>query len=53
MPANLQGATVAEVGVGIAGMRERARQLGGRLEIISDQSGTTLRVLQPQPEIVD
>jgi two-component system NarL family sensor kinase len=53
MPANLQGASVAEVGVGIAGMRERARQLGGRLEIISDQSGTTLRVLQPQPEIGD
>jgi signal transduction histidine kinase len=53
MPANLQGATVAEVGVGIAGMRERARQLGGRLEIISDQTGTTLRVLQPQPAIND
>jgi two-component system NarL family sensor kinase len=53
MPANLQGATVGEVGVGIAGMRERARQLGGRLEIISDQSGTTLRVLQPQPQIAD
>lgn len=53
MPAKLQGATVAEVGVGIAGMRERARQLGGRLEIISDQSGTTLRVLQPQPEVED
>lgn len=53
MPSNLQGATVAEVGVGIAGMRERARQLGGRLEIISDQSGTMLRVLQPQPGIKD
>jgi len=53
MPSKLQGATVAEVGVGIAGMRERARQLGGTLEIISDPNGTTLRVLQPQPEIED
>jgi len=53
MPSNLQGATVAEVGVGIAGMRERARQLGGRLEIISDQHGTTLRVVQPHPGIKD
>jgi two-component system, NarL family, sensor kinase len=49
MPVNLQGATVEQLGVGIAGMRERVRQLGGRLEIISDNHGTTLRVLQPQP----
>jgi signal transduction histidine kinase len=31
------------VGVGIAGMRERLHQLGGRLEIESSPSGTTVR----------
>jgi two-component system, NarL family, sensor kinase len=51
MPANLQGAIVGELGVGIAGMRERVRQLGGQLEIVSDHHGTTLRVLQPQPGV--
>jgi two-component system NarL family sensor kinase len=51
MPVNLQGATVEQLGVGIAGMRERVRQLGGRLEILSDKHGTTLRVLQPQPGV--
>jgi signal transduction histidine kinase len=35
------------VGVGIAGMRERVRQLGGTLDISSDQSGTTVRVDLP------
>jgi PAS domain S-box-containing protein len=49
MPTNLQGGTVGEFGVGIAGMRERVRQLGGRLEIVSDKHGTTLKVLHPQP----
>lgn len=53
MPANLQGATAAEFGVGIAGMRERVHQLGGRLEIVSDNRGTTLRVLQPQPGVAE
>ena len=48
IPSNLQGATVA-LGVGIAGMRERVHQLGGTLDIISDQHGTTLRVHQPVP----
>lgn len=51
MPVNLHGATVEQLGVGIAGMRERVRQLGGRLEIVSDKHGTTLRVLQPQPGV--
>jgi two-component system, NarL family, sensor kinase len=51
MPANLQGATVGEFGVGIAGMRERVRQLGARLEIVSGKHGTTLRVLHPQPGV--
>ncbi|HEX7285309.1 MAG TPA: PAS domain S-box protein [Candidatus Angelobacter sp.] len=34
-------------GVGIAGMRERIRLLKGRLEIISNSSGTTLRAALP------
>jgi two-component system NarL family sensor kinase len=34
-------------GVGIAGMRERARQLGGRLIISSGETGTTIRVALP------
>ncbi len=35
----------AELGVGIAGMRERMRQLGGRLEIDSNSGGTTVRAV--------
>jgi signal transduction histidine kinase len=35
------------VGVGIAGMRERLRQLGGRLEIISGDKGTTVKATVP------
>jgi PAS domain S-box-containing protein len=34
-------------GVGIAGMRERARKLGGRLEVESSARGTTVRVKLP------
>jgi two-component system NarL family sensor kinase len=34
-------------GVGIPGMRERARQLGGRLEVDSSTVGTTVRVKLP------
>jgi PAS domain S-box-containing protein len=36
-----------KVGVGIAGMRERARLIGGRLEIDSTSHGTTVRVTIP------
>lgn len=39
--------TRAVVGVGIAGMRERVRQLGGILEITSDSNGTTIDVTLP------
>jgi two-component system NarL family sensor kinase len=39
--------TGSEVGVGIAGMRERLKELGGRLEIESDTSGTLLRATIP------
>ena len=35
------------VGVGLSGMRERAKELGGRLELSSDVHGTTLRVSLP------
>lgn len=37
----------AEAGVGIAGMRERMRELGGSLEIESGPAGTCLRVTIP------
>jgi signal transduction histidine kinase len=37
----------AVIGVGIAGMRERIRQLGGRLEIESDKRGTLIRATLP------
>jgi PAS domain S-box-containing protein len=38
------------VGVGIRGMRERARQLGGKLRIKSNEAGTTVIVVLPIPE---
>ena len=37
----------AEAGVGLAGMRERMRELGGSLEIRSDRAGTILAVCIP------
>jgi PAS domain S-box-containing protein len=36
-------------GVGIRGMRERVRQLGGEISIQSDSSGTTVSVALPRP----
>jgi PAS domain S-box-containing protein len=39
--------TVAKAGVGLAGMRERVRQLGGRFEIESSARGTTVRAIVP------
>jgi len=39
--------TVAKAGVGLAGMRERVRQLGGRFEIESSGRGTTVRAIVP------
>jgi signal transduction histidine kinase len=39
----------SDVGVGIAGMRERLKELGGRLEIESDPAGTLLRASVPLP----
>ena len=40
-------ATGAGVGVGLAGIRERARELGGKLTLESDSSGTLVRVIIP------
>lgn len=37
----------ARTSVGIAGMRERARELGGSLQITSDSTGTVLRLTLP------
>lgn len=45
----LEGA--GETGVGIAGMRERLRELDGSLDIESDDKGTLLRVLIPVSEV--
>jgi two-component system NarL family sensor kinase len=39
--------TGSEVGVGIAGMRERLKELGGKLEIQSDRTGTVLKASVP------
>ena len=46
---NLNGGvlTLARVGVGIAGMRERVPQTGGRLDIRSRPSGTDIEVVAP------
>jgi signal transduction histidine kinase len=40
-------AGVMSIGVGLAGMRERLRQLGGNLEILSSPGGTTVRASVP------
>jgi|HubBroStandDraft_5_1064220.scaffolds.fasta_scaffold134466_2 two-component system NarL family sensor kinase len=37
----------AQTGVGLAGMRERLRELNGKLEIDSSSSGTNLRAIVP------
>jgi len=38
---------LAEMGVGIPGMQQRLRQLGGRLEIDSNSEGTTITAVVP------
>jgi signal transduction histidine kinase len=42
---NIQG-----LGVGIAGMRERVRQLGGRMKISTGNKGTIIKAILPLPE---
>jgi PAS domain S-box-containing protein len=44
------GRRVAKLGVGISGMRERIRQLGGQFEIDTGSKGTTLRAIVPLGE---
>jgi signal transduction histidine kinase len=39
--------SASSAGVGITGMRERVRELGGQLEIHSAKTGTTIRVALP------
>ena len=43
---------VAHFGVGIPGMRERIAQLGGRLDIDSSPSGTTVRATISTPQVL-
>jgi len=48
----VRGATSpsAPIGVGVVGMRERVRQLSGRLDISSDGGGTAVRAVLPLAE---
>ena len=46
---NTNGNGPLKPGVGIQGMRERVRQLGGKLEIESGSQGTTVRAIFPLP----
>jgi signal transduction histidine kinase len=39
--------TGARVGVGLSGMRERVREQGGKFEVQSDETGTTVSVMMP------
>jgi len=41
--------TLGRVELGVAGMRERLRQLGGRLEVRPENPGTTVRATLPLP----
>jgi len=44
------GGPGARIGVGIAGMRERVRQIGGTLQIRSRPGGTDVEVVVPLPD---
>ena len=46
----LNSDSLATLGVGIRGMRERVRQLGGQLEIFSSPEGTAVRASIPLKE---
>ena len=45
------GKSGVNLGVGLAGMRERVKELGGNLELESDRAGTRLRAIIPLPEM--
>jgi signal transduction histidine kinase len=44
---NSQNGSEPVLGVGITGMRERVRELGGHFEINSDAEGTVVRAVLP------
>jgi signal transduction histidine kinase len=44
---NASGKQSANLGVGIAGMKERLNQMGGRLDIDSDSHGTSIKAILP------
>jgi signal transduction histidine kinase len=51
IPAEIsQRGASGNIGVGISGMRERIRQLGGTLEIIAKKPGTLVRASVPNPQ---
>jgi signal transduction histidine kinase len=50
--AQADGRTGSRVGMGLTGMKERMRHLGGRLETKSDSHGTTIRASLPVGEAV-
>ena len=41
--------TGAGMGVGLSGMRERVRELGGRMKVKADSQGTSLLIAIPLP----
>jgi len=41
-----------KMGVGLRGMKERIRQLGGNIEVFSTANGTTVRASVPYEEAV-
>jgi signal transduction histidine kinase len=41
------------LGVGLRGMNERMRQLGGWLEVVSTEEGTTVSAMVPEAEYSD
>jgi PAS domain S-box-containing protein len=53
IPAQLQSiiSSGSSSGVGLRGMRERIRQFGGRLEVHSSQTGTSIVAVIPIPDI--
>ena len=47
--ASADGPTGRKLGVGVAGMRERVLQLGGRFEIAGGNPGTIIKAAFPIP----
>ena len=47
-----RGSLVMKMGVGLRGMKERVRQLGGNVEVFSTANGTTVRASVPYEEAV-